>query len=115
MEIFNSKLTKDDKRIDLKSRPRALFSELGAAASKEKVTAERNCFQWTQGVIKIFRIVNRYAVVGDVIAQHHPEYTALAWGAFRLLMLVGSSRSLIHDSGVSTDYVIECCRREEHL
>lgn len=29
-----------------------------------------------------------YGPVMDVICQHHPEYTALAWGAFKFLFVV---------------------------
>lgn len=30
-----------------------------------------------------------YGDVLDVLAQHHPEYVALAWGTFKLLFMVG--------------------------
>lgn len=32
--------------------------------------------------------VNFYSGVMDVLVQHHPEYTALAWGAMKFLFLV---------------------------
>ena len=31
-----------------------------------------------------------YSQVLDVLSQHHPEYLALAWGATRFVLMVGS-------------------------
>ena len=32
-----------------------------------------------------------YAKVFDVLAQHHPEYVSLAWGAMKVLFIVSYS------------------------
>jgi hypothetical protein len=33
--------------------------------------------------------VTYYGAVLDTMAQHHPEYVALAWGAIKFIMTVG--------------------------
>lgn len=33
--------------------------------------------------------LNKYASIGDVIIQHHPDIVALAWAGFRLILQVG--------------------------
>lgn len=33
-----------------------------------------------------------YGAVLDTLAQHHPEYVALAWGAFKIIFVVSISK-----------------------
>ncbi|MCJ1251744.1 hypothetical protein MMC30_008981 [Trapelia coarctata] len=65
----------------------ASFEELLKAAGDAKDRAELKRFRWTPTVRKIFQQINRYAVAGDVIAQYNTEYTSVAWGTFRFLLL----------------------------
>ena len=39
-------------------------------------------------------VLQYYSKVFDSLAQHHPEYVALAWGAFRLVLTVGAAQPL---------------------
>ena len=34
--------------------------------------------------------VTYYGDILDMLVQHHPEYVALAWGAFKFVFVVGS-------------------------
>jgi hypothetical protein len=89
IEIFNTKLTHDErKRIDPARCPRASFNDFLTALSTARSKAETGHSRCKQNIIKLCQVVNRYAVVGDLIMQHHAEYTSLAWGAFRFLLLV---------------------------
>ncbi|KAH0539046.1 hypothetical protein FGG08_004392 [Glutinoglossum americanum] len=88
VDLFNSRLTKDDKKkINLKDFQRASFMELLDAATAAKSKVEKERYSWTGNVQNVFRQINRYAVAGDMIVQHHAEYTSLAWGAFRFLLM----------------------------
>ncbi|MCJ1236999.1 hypothetical protein MMC14_004983 [Varicellaria rhodocarpa] len=88
IDLFKSKLTQDEKkRIDLNNCQSASFEELLKAAADAKSHAELKRFRWTPTIRKIFQQINRYAVAGDVIAQYNTEYTSIAWGAFRFLLL----------------------------
>ncbi|KAI9715684.1 MAG: hypothetical protein M1812_005836 [Candelaria pacifica] len=88
IDLFNSRLTKDEKkRIDPKKCQHASFPELLATATAVKEKAEQARYPWTGKLQKTFQQINRYAAVGDVMIQHHAEYTALVWGAFRFLLL----------------------------
>ncbi|MCJ1242728.1 hypothetical protein MMC14_010737, partial [Varicellaria rhodocarpa] len=88
IDLFNSKLTQDEKeKIDLNNCQSASFEELLKAAAVAKTDAELKRFRWTPTIQKIFQQINRYAVAGDIIAQYNTEYTSIAWGAFRFLLL----------------------------
>ncbi|KAH0565074.1 hypothetical protein GP486_001531 [Trichoglossum hirsutum] len=88
VDLFNSRLTKDDKKkINLKDCQRASFVELLDAATTARDRVEKGRYPWTGTVQNIFRQINHYAAVGDLIVQHHAEYTSLVWGAFRFLLM----------------------------
>jgi hypothetical protein len=42
-------------------------------------------------LVRLSTRIAHYSGVLDVFVQHHPEYAALAWGAMKLLFLVGHS------------------------
>lgn len=88
IDLFNSTLTKDEsKKIDLAQFPRAEFTDILSAANTAKEKVEHKRQSWTKNLQNVFRHINRYAVVGDIIVQHHAEYTSLVWGAFRFPLL----------------------------
>ncbi|KAI9763728.1 MAG: hypothetical protein M1840_009125 [Geoglossum simile] len=88
IDLFNEKLTNDKKKkIDLKSCRQATFSDLLGSATIARDKAERKRYPWTANLQRILSQINRFAPVGDVLVQHHSEYTSLAWGAFRFLLL----------------------------
>jgi hypothetical protein len=90
IEIFNSKLTKDErKKIKLEDDMSGRFEDVLAAAQAAQRDVERRRLKSTPTLLSIFTIINRYAVAGDLIMQHHAEYTSLVWGAFRFLLQVG--------------------------
>ena len=37
-----------------------------------------------------------YFEVGTIVLQTHPEWTAIAWGAFRLILKVGNSSVVVN-------------------
>jgi len=43
-----------------------------------------------QSLVKLSEKIHHYGAIMDVIVQHHPEYTSLAWGAMKVLFVVGS-------------------------
>ncbi|MCJ1261664.1 hypothetical protein MMC22_001530 [Lobaria immixta] len=88
IDLFNSNLTKDEtKKVDLTRFPRAEFMDFLSAANTAKESVERKRHTWRKSLQNVFWHINRYAVVGDIIVQHHAEYTSLVWGAFRFLLL----------------------------
>lgn len=89
IERFNSELTKDDKKkLNTAGQQQASFEELLASVTEAKSIAEKKRYKFTSDIQNIFRVINQYAVVGDIIIQQHSEYTSIAWGAFRFLLLV---------------------------
>jgi hypothetical protein len=41
---------------------------------------------------KLSSRIMHYSGVLDMLSQHHPEYVALAWGAVKLVLIVGDMR-----------------------
>jgi hypothetical protein len=39
-------------------------------------------------LVELSEKIHFYGVIMDVIVQHHPEYTSLAWGAMKVLFVV---------------------------
>src|SRR4051812_41692396 len=92
IDIFNKKLTRDNKkRLATDQQPVASFDDVLALARDGQKKMEANKWKFKNVAIrdKVESLLSRlhsYAAVGDVVVQHHPEYSALAWGAFRLLL-----------------------------
>lgn len=63
---------------------------------------EKRWFKATKEGEKVFLMdallgqLNRYAKIGDLAIQHHPNIVALAWSGFRLLLQVGHGSAFIH-------------------
>ena len=112
IDIFNSKLTKDEKKIIDLTCQRVSFSDLLSAATTARDKAEERRFPWTARLQRIFSQINRFAPAGDLIVQHHPEYTSLVWGSFRFLLLVGG---LLLVRSVLMLTKIDCCRRRNDI
>ncbi|MCJ1262443.1 hypothetical protein MMC22_002313 [Lobaria immixta] len=115
IDLFNSKLTKDEsKRINLTQFPRAQFEDFLAAANAVKEQVERKRYPWTEHLHNVLRHINRYAVVGDIIVQHHAEYTSLVWGAFRFLLLFAvEERSSSEELSKALETIIQIVFRAE--
>ncbi|KAF8250390.1 hypothetical protein K440DRAFT_159648 [Wilcoxina mikolae CBS 423.85] len=85
--VFNTTLTKDEKKKIGKDHQQTSLKELLDGAEKARKIAEERPGQLTDKIRNIFEIINRYATVGDIMIQYNPTYTALAWGGFRFLLL----------------------------
>jgi hypothetical protein len=94
VDIFNKELTQDrKKRIDTAQQPVASFDDvLKLATSTERRWNDR---KWRIGqtvvrdkIHSLLTQISTYAIFGDVLLQHHPNFAALAWGAFRSLLMV---------------------------
>lgn len=63
---------------------------------------EKRWFRVTKEGEKVFLMdtlleqLNRYAMIGDLAIQHHPDIVALAWSGFRLLLQVRHRSVFIH-------------------
>ncbi len=64
----------------------------------ETITSEKK-YGKRLGVISEFaKNLNVYFGVVDILVSSNPQYAALAWGAFRLLLQVPTSRNSCEDS-----------------
>ncbi|KAI9797819.1 MAG: hypothetical protein M1833_005322 [Piccolia ochrophora] len=88
IEIFNTRLTKDEKKkLNTKNCKHGSYLSFHQAAVEAKTRVDKARPPWMSVMENILSTINRYAQVGDLIVQHHAEYTSLAWGAFRFLVL----------------------------
>jgi hypothetical protein len=85
---FRTKLSaKEVRKLDL-WKQRQTYADLRAEVEKAQNVTESKRWTFTSTVQSIFKMVNDYAIIGDIMVQHNPEYTALAWGAFRFVLMV---------------------------
>ncbi|KAF8530883.1 hypothetical protein BDD12DRAFT_903538 [Trichophaea hybrida] len=102
-DVFRSKLTpKELKQWNSMGRQPATYAELLDAAQRASIDVERKRYVFTKTVQSIVQTINQYAIVADVMVQHNPHNIALAWGAFRFIMLAavneGTTSRKIMDS-----------------
>jgi hypothetical protein len=91
VKLFNSKLTSDEcKRIWLSDKTGILqVQEAVFGAQKVYEARSENC-KARKWLSKLSSRVLFYSSVIDALAQHHPEYVALAWGAIKFFLIVSS-------------------------
>ncbi|MCJ1441536.1 MAG: hypothetical protein MMC23_002025 [Stictis urceolatum] len=87
VDLFNSQLTNDEKKKIDATNLQGVFTDLHAAANSIRSKVEAARYPWTPTLRKVIDHINHYAVVGDVIVQHHAEYTSLVWGTVRFLLI----------------------------
>ena len=64
---------------------------LSTARSRYESRKDSKAYIWLE---KLSSRVVYYGNLLDILVQHHPEYVSLAWGTFKFLFIVGSSRIL---------------------
>lgn len=91
---FTTKITRDKEKIDfvkakscLRDVQDAVTQSLESYEAGQKYSTAK---KWLQ---KVSLRIHIYGNVLDVMAQHHPEYVSLAWGAIKFLLTVCSPRS----------------------
>jgi len=87
--IFAGHLTEDQRKRDIAKRATSM-KELVEIITTTKLRydnkhKDQKASKW---LTKIATRVRFYGNIVDVLAQHHPEYVSLAWGAFKLLFVV---------------------------
>lgn len=62
------------------------------SAAKEAYETKRSDNKAKKWLTKLSSRVLFYSSVLDMLASHHPEYTALVWGSLKFLMRVSDGR-----------------------
>lgn len=89
--IFSAELTKDDRKPGVVSRASSLQDVQDAVAvAKTKYESTKANEKTSKWLGKLAVRLNYYGNIFDVLAQHHPEYVALAWGSMKFLIMVSS-------------------------
>jgi len=93
LQIFNDKLTKDEKkRIDTHNVPRShsYYTLIGLLEHTKELHRVRYTSRGhlRKGVDRVLQAANTHAVIGDVFMQSQGQVAALAWGSIRLLIRV---------------------------
>lgn len=84
---LSSELTRDDRKKAAVQSVSSLedLRSVVSTAEKRYTESHRPAQKW---LVKFSQRVQYYGNVLDVIAQHHPEYVSLAWGAMKFLFTV---------------------------
>ncbi|RYO80672.1 hypothetical protein DL766_004863 [Monosporascus sp. MC13-8B] len=78
------KNVKGAENLDAGTKMGDAYAQVVVAMNAYKSKPESKAFKWLSAFSD--RVVH-YAVVLDVLAQHHPEYVSLAWGVFKLIFM----------------------------
>ena len=57
--------------------------------AKRKYQARAQQSKVRKWIIRLSERVMHYSKIMDTLAQHNPEYTALAWGTMKFILTVG--------------------------
>lgn len=89
-QIFNSSLTKDDKkRLDTNAaerHPTSSIEQILESARKAKSVSDKQRGTFQQKAETILAVFHKYAICFDVMIQQSPEVTSIVWGSVRFLM-----------------------------
>lgn len=91
VKLFGTQLTKDEEKrkwlLDKHS-----IEDVQNAVLQAKTTYELKPrrVKLRQHLAKLSSRLMYYSSIMDMLAQHHPEYTSLAWGAMKLVLVVSS-------------------------
>ena len=91
VDLFKKELSKDPSKwqwiVDSKA---GTLSEILSAitAEKTKYEARREKSITRKALADLSERIHHYGNIMDVLVQHHPEYTSLAWGAMKVLFVV---------------------------
>jgi hypothetical protein len=56
--------------------------------ARDKYDSDRKDSKVRKWLDRLSQRIHFYSGILDVIAQHHPEYVALAWGSIKFLLVV---------------------------
>lgn len=99
MKIFQNSLTKDLRK---KSKLQAAtdLDELRKAVNSAQTRYEDGMTKTRKRLKSFSETFLYYGNIMDVLANHHPEYVALAWGAMKFLFVVGRLSSMLFCSSL---------------
>jgi hypothetical protein len=88
--VFNAELTKDErKQIKIGTTSNSM-SDVRDVLEKAKDSYDSKNTKTTalKWIRKLSKRVMHFGAVLDTLTQHHPEYTSLAWGAMKFILMV---------------------------
>jgi hypothetical protein len=104
VQIFSDRLTKEEsKRIWLRSNHSMQDVQAIVQDAKEKYVSSKQgkAGKW---LTKLSSRIMLYSTLLDTFSQHHPEYVSLAWGAFKVVFVVGSTPYLVERTATMLTY-----------
>lgn len=88
MDRFCREVTQDNRKVALVART-AHMEEIETIVIKAQRNFEQSRNQKLRKWLdRVTRSIMYYGNIFNVLAQHHPEYVALAWGAMKFLFVV---------------------------
>jgi hypothetical protein len=86
---FESDFTQDHEKVQFASSKNTLEDVQDAVSeSMAKYHSQRKGSKARKWLERLSLRIHFYGTILNVLAQHHPEYTALAWGSIRFLIVV---------------------------
>ena len=87
-KLFCGEMTKDKCTLALISRSNTVQDIETLVINAQKNFEQSRNRKLKKWLGRVTRSLMYYGNIFDVLAQHHPEYVALAWGAMKFLLVV---------------------------
>lgn len=86
---FESENSRDSSKTFLPTAPSSLSDiQESVTHSMKSYQSQRKKSKVSEVLVRLAHGVQFYGAIFDVLAQHHPEYVALAWGMMKFLVVV---------------------------
>lgn len=96
--VFKSELSKDPTKWQwiVNSKAGSLPEVLASiTAAQKQYEARKGNSSARKYLSDLSEKIHYYGNIMDVLVQHHPEYTSLAWGAMKVLFVVSTKNSAV--------------------
>jgi hypothetical protein len=91
LTAFKTELSKDETKLKwIEDSKCSGLSHILAQVTEARIQyeARKGGSKLKENLCELSVKIHHYGAIMDVMVQHHPEYTALAWGAMKVLFVV---------------------------
>lgn len=97
LHAFSSELSNDPEKLQwiVESKPTDVAAVLAAVKDAQtQYDGRKRDSKTKDALVSLAERMHHYSNIMDVVVSHHPEYTALVWGAMRFFFVVSANCEL---------------------
>jgi hypothetical protein len=94
-KFFNEKFTDENSKTWLSGHQSMEEVQQAVNSAKRAYDIRKKHADARRWLHKLSKGIMYYAVILDTLAQHHPEYVSLAWGAMKFIFVVSKNLAVL--------------------